>query len=220
MYYEDEEAKKLICQYGRRMYEQGMVAGNEGNLSVRTGENEIWITPTGVSKGDLTGDILLKIDLDGNILEQGSKALTSEAKMHCGIFREDRRIGAVFHTHAPYATAFACSKRRVNTRMLPELLGLFGEEIRVAPYGRPGTQELSDAVRPFVKGNRAVLLENHGAVTWAATAEQGFYNMEFLEKGCRVYALAACVIGEAHEIPNEESVQEQLNAFQKEMSGE
>ena len=72
MYYEDEEAKKLICQYGRRMYEQGMVAGNEGNLSVRTGENEIWITPTGVSKGDLTGDILLKIDLDGNILEQGT----------------------------------------------------------------------------------------------------------------------------------------------------
>lgn len=220
MYYSDEEAKKLIIEYGRRVYEQGMVSGNEGNISVRTGENEIWITPTCVSKGYMTEEMLLKIDLDGNILVQGSKPLTSEAKMHCGVFKESKKVSAVFHTHAAFATAFACSHKRVNTRMLPELLGLFGEEIQVAPYGRPGTYELPEAVRPYVKGNRAVLIENHGAVTWADSVEQAFYIMEFLEKCCKVYALANFVIGDAHDIPNEDSINEQLDAFKKEMAGE
>lgn len=213
MYYSDKEAKQLICEYGKRIYEQHMVVGNEGNLSVRTGENEIWITPTCVSKGYLTPEMLLKIDLEGNILIQGDRPLTSEAKMHCGIFKESKEICAVIHTHAVFATAFACSHKRVNTRMLPELLGLFGEEIKVAPYGRPGTYELPEAIRPFVKENRAVLLENHGAATWAETMEQAFYNMEFLEKCCKVYALANFVIGDAHDIPNELSINEQLDAF-------
>ena len=103
--------------------------------------------------------------------------------------------------------------------MLPELLGLFGEEIRVAPYGRPGTFELPEAVRPYVKTNRAVLIENHGAVTWAETVRQAYYNMEFLEKCCKIYAVANFMIGGAHDIPNEESIREQLAAFQKDAMG-
>ena len=219
MYYSDEEAKQLICEYGKRVYRQGMVAGNEGNISVRTGADAVWGTPTGVSKNDLTPEMLSKTDLDGNLIIAGSLPVSSESKMHYGVYRESGKAGAVFHTHATFATAFACSGKRVNTRMLPELLGLFGEEIRVAPYGRPGTFELPEAVRPYVKTNRAVLIENHGAVTWAETVRQAYYNMEFLEKCCKIYAVANFMIGGAHDIPNEESIREQLAAFQKDAMG-
>lgn len=220
MYYTDEEAKRLICEYGRRVYACGMVAGNEGNISIRTGENAVWVTPTGVSKGELTEEMLSKTDLDGNVLEAGSILASSESRLHYGIYRQSEKVGAVFHTHATFATAFACSAKRVNTRMMPELLGLFGEEIPVAPYARPGTFELPEAVAPLVKTNRAALIENHGAVTWAETAQQAYYNMEFLEKCCKVYAISNFLIGGAHEIPNPQSIAELLADFQKNRIGD
>lgn len=97
----------------------------------------------------------------------------------------------------------------------PRAAGALRRRDPVAPYGRPGTSELPEAVRPYVKTNRAVLIENHGAVTWAETVRQAYYNMEFLEKCCKIYAVANFMIGGAHDIPNEESIREQLAAFQK-----
>lgn len=88
MYYSDEEAKQLICEYGKRVYRQGMVAGNEGNISVRTGADAVWVTPTGVSKNDLTPEMLSKTDLDGNLIIAGSLPISSESKMHYGVYRE------------------------------------------------------------------------------------------------------------------------------------
>lgn len=153
MYYSDEEAKQLICEYGKRVYRQGMVAGNEGNISVRTGADAVWVTPTGVSKNDLTPGDAVQDRPRREPHHRRSLPVSSESKMHYGIYRESGKAGAVFHTHATFATAFACAETRQH-QDAPELLGLFGEEIQVAPYGRPGTFELPEAVRPYVKTNR------------------------------------------------------------------
>ena len=67
-YKSDFEAKKAILDIGRRMYAKGFVASNDGNISCRVGPNTIWTTPTGVSKGFMTQDMLVKMDLDGKVL--------------------------------------------------------------------------------------------------------------------------------------------------------
>ncbi len=213
VYYTDEEAKGLICEYGRRVYNRGLVAGHEGNISCRVGVNQVWVTPTGESKGYMTEDMLSKTDLDGNVLITGCKAPSSESKLHLGVYKESDEIAAVFHTHATFATAYACSSRRPNTRMLPEMLRLFGAEIYLAEYGRPGSFELPESVRRFVKGNRVVLLQNHGVLSWGSTIKDAYFYMEFLESCCKTSAIAKYIIGDAHDIPNEESIKELHAAF-------
>ncbi len=98
--------KKQICDIGKRVYEKGFVAANDGNISIRIDENEFLITPTGVSKGSLTTDMIVKVDGDGNVLE-GDYKPTSEMKMHLMVYKERPDIHAIVHVHPPYATAFA-----------------------------------------------------------------------------------------------------------------
>ena len=105
-YMGDYEAKQLILEVGRRMYNKNFVAANDGNISCKVGDNELWTTPTGVSKGYMTEDILVKVDLDGNIL-RGSTKPSSELKMHLRVYRENPQVKSVVHAHPPVATSFA-----------------------------------------------------------------------------------------------------------------
>ena len=104
----DAEAKAQIIEAGLRIYQRGLVAANDGNLSVRVGENALWVTPTGVSKGFMTEDMLVKLDLDGNVLA-GTRKASSETKMHLRIYQENPDVRAVVHAHPPAATAFAAA---------------------------------------------------------------------------------------------------------------
>ena len=106
----DAQAKAAILDAGRKIYQRGLVAANDGNLSVRVGENALWVTPTGVSKGSMTEEMLVKLDLDGNLLE-GVRKPSSETKMHLRIYQEDPLVRAVVHAHPPAATAFAAVSR-------------------------------------------------------------------------------------------------------------
>ena len=105
-YKSDFEAKKAILDIGRRMYAKGFVASNDGNISCRVGPNTIWTTPTGVSKGFMTQDMLVKMDLDGKVL-MGRLKPSSEIKMHLRVYQENPRLQAVTHAHPPMATCFA-----------------------------------------------------------------------------------------------------------------
>lgn len=81
LYLSEKEAKEAILDIGQRMYVRNFVAANDGNISIRTGENEVWATPTGVSKGFMNKKMLVKVDLQGNVLE-GTHKPSSELKMH------------------------------------------------------------------------------------------------------------------------------------------
>ena len=107
-YISDAQAKQMILEVGRRMYQGGFVAANDGNISCKVGDNEIWATPTGVSKGFMTEDMLVKLDLDGNVLE-GTHKPSSEIKMHLRVFKENPKVQGVVHAHPLTATAFACA---------------------------------------------------------------------------------------------------------------
>lgn len=176
----DAQAKAAILEAGRKIYQRGLVAANDGNLSVRVGENALWVTPTGVSKGAMTEEMLVKLDLDGNVLE-GTRKPSSETKMHLRIYREDPLIRAVVHAHPPIATAFAAAGIPLDRPVLQEAVVQLGT-VPVAPFALPGSQGVADSVAPYCRKYRALLLEYHGAVTWGDTMEQAHYRLECLEQ--------------------------------------
>ncbi|MCH4032422.1 MAG: class II aldolase/adducin family protein [Lachnospiraceae bacterium] len=176
----DEEAKASIIDVGKRMYDRRFVASNDGNISCKVSEDTFWTTPTGVSKGFMTPDILVKMNLKGEILE-GTCKPSSEVKMHMRVYQEDPEIKAVVHAHPMNATLFAVANRPINSRILAEGVVQLG----VVPCAKtviPGTQDVPDSIAPYVKDYNAVLLGNHGALTWSTEGVLNAYmRMESLE---------------------------------------
>lgn len=201
-YLEDNEAKELILEVGRRMYNKNFVAANDGNISCKVGENAVWATPTGVSKGYMTEDMLVKVDMDGAVLEGGTKP-SSELKMHLRVYRENPGVGSVVHAHPPVATSFAIAGIPLSRAILPEAVVHLGE-VPVARYAMPGTQEMPDSIAPFCKTHHALLLANHGALTWGSDPMQAYFRMESLEYYAMVTMYTGNIIGRVHELSGEQ----------------
>lgn len=177
---QDRQAKEAIIEIGKRMYQKNFVAANDGNISCRVGDNMVWMTPTGVSKGFLTQDMLILVDLDGQVLA-GERRPSSEAKMHLRVYRENPAVMGVVHAHPPAATAFAIARKPLDEPIYPEFLVGLGT-IPVAPYATPGTAQVPDSIAPFCKDYKGVLLANHGLLTWGKTLLEGWYRMESVEQ--------------------------------------
>lgn len=176
----DTAPKTAIVACGVRLYERGFAAANDGNLSVRVSDREIWTTPTGVSKGYMSEEILVRVSLDGEILE-GNRAPSSELPLHLGIYRENPDIRAVVHAHPPAATAFAAAGLPLDKPVLQEAVVQLGT-VPLAPFALPGSAEVALGVIPFCRSNKGVLLEYHGACTWGGDLEEALYRMECVEQ--------------------------------------
>lgn len=174
-----QQIKQEICEVGLLLYNRGYVVMNDGNISVRTGENEIIITPAGVGKGRMAPDMMVTTNLEGEILE-GNRYPSSEIKMHLEVYKNRPDVKSVVHAHSPAATALAVAHISINARYLPEtLLGL--GEVPVAEFGVPSTTQVPDSIKPYLVGHNAVLLANHGALAWSADLWSAFDKMEALE---------------------------------------
>lgn len=182
---DEETARAAIVEAGALMCDHGHVVSNDGNISVRIAPDRILITPTGVSKGALTAESLVVMDLDGNEISRGERGASSEAKMHLRVYREDPEVTAVVHAHPIYATAFAIAGVPLDLPILSEAMLQVGA-VPVARYAKPGTDAVPESIAPFVRGGAAVLLSNHGALTWGATLEQAAARMEVLENYARI----------------------------------
>ena len=178
-YMSDYEAKSAILDIGKRMYTRGFVAANDGNISCKVGPNAVWATPTGVSKGFMKPEMLVKLDLSGKVL-QGSYKPSSEIKMHLRVYEENPDVMGVTHAHPPIATAFAVAGISLEKPILTEGVLSLGT-VPIAKYATPGTQEVPDSIAPFVKEYNAVLLANHGALTWGGDIYEAFYRLESVE---------------------------------------
>ncbi len=197
-YVSDYEAKRSIVEIGRKMYEKNFVAANDGNISCRVGENVIWTTPTGVSKGDLTEDILVKMTLDGEILD-GTKKPSSEVKMHIRVYKEDPEIMGVCHAHPPVCTSFAIAGRGLDRAIYPEALVNLGT-VPCVHYEAPGSQGIPDSIAPYVRGYNGVLLGNHGAVSWGKTLTDAWYRLESMEHYAMIIMYTDNILGKANEL--------------------
>ena len=192
-YLSDEEAKGAIIDIGKRMYDKGFVASNDGNISVKVAAHEIWVTPTGVSKGYMSEDMLVKLDLKGNILE-GVLLPSSEIKMHLMVYSQSAEVMAVTHAHPPVATSFAISGIELDSAVLPEAVVNLGV-VHIAPYATPGTQQVPESIKPFCRDFNAVLLANHGALTWGRDIYEAYYRLESLEHYANILMYSSRVLG-------------------------
>ncbi len=194
----DYEAKSAILEVGRRMYAKNFVASNDGNISAKVSDDTIWCTPTGVSKGYMTDDMLVLMDLDGNVLSGNGKP-SSEVKMHLRVYQENPEVGAVVHAHPPASTSYAIAGLPLNHAILTEAVMGIGE-IPIAPYAMPGTEEVPDSITPYINTHNGCLLANHGAITWGKDVMEAWMRMESLEYYALVSMYTNGLIGQANEL--------------------
>ena len=176
--------RKEIVEIGRRVYQRGYVAANDGNISARLDKNRILITPTGVSKGFMDPDRLAICDMDGNSLCPGLTP-SSEIVMHIKVYSERPEINGIVHAHPPYSTAFGISGVPLGQAILPEVIMTLGK-IPLIPYGTPGTDDLSNPLITFLKDHDAFILQNHGALTIGTDLMNAYFRMETLEHSAHI----------------------------------
>lgn len=197
------DIKIEMCEIGKRVYNRGMVAANDGNFSVKLSDNEFLCTPTGVSKGFMTPEYICKVDAEGNVIEanEGFKP-SSEIKMHMRVYKEREDVKAVVHAHPMYATTFAVYGLPLTEPIMPEAVLSLGT-VPLAKYGTPSTMEIPDAVSEYLPYYDAVLLENHGALSYADSLMGAYHKMESLEFYARLLYQAK-MLGGPKELTDEQ----------------
>lgn len=189
MTYPDEPQTRLdIVEVGRRLWIQGFVASNDGNISVRLGPDRLLTTPKSVSKGFMTADMMVVTDMDG-VKVSGARDASSELKMHLEVYRQRPDIGAVVHAHPATATGFAVAGVPLNRAVLAEVITTLGG-IPIAEYATPSTAELPAAIRDYIRAHDGLLLANHGALAVAPDLFAAYYRMETIEHFAKISLVA------------------------------
>lgn len=180
------------------MWQRGFVAANDGNLSARLPDGRILCTPSGVSKGEITEDMLLTVDAAGHVLT-GTRRPSTELSMHLKCYAMRPDVAAVVHAHPPYSTAFAAANRALDNYALIETILMLGA-VPVAPFAMPGTDEVAESIAPFLPKHDAILLRAHGAITMGSDLQTAYYRMESLEQFAKI-TLFANQIGGMQNLP-------------------
>ncbi len=180
-----------ICH---RVYDRGFVTATDGNVSARLPNGNILATPTSLNKGMVRADDLVEVDPDGDLVS-GSKLPSTELLMHLYIYRQRPDVNAVVHAHPPYATGFATARVPLNECLFPEVIVGLGA-IPLASYATPSTSEVVESLAPFVANADAILLSNHGAVTYGKDLFDAYFKMEKVEHAAHITFVARLLGGE------------------------
>ncbi len=197
----EHKLRKGIVAFGKMLHERGYVAAMDGNLSVRLDERRVLATPTAMCKGMMRSSDLVIVDYDGNQLT-GRRHVSSEIGMHLLIYRLRPDIHSVVHAHPPTATGFAAAGMPLNKPLVCEVVIGLGS-IPLAKYGTPGTSELAGALEPLIPDYDAILMSNHGVVTYGDSLEHAYMKMETVEHFAKI-ALVTHVIGQQQPLAGEE----------------
>jgi L-fuculose-phosphate aldolase len=197
----DHESRLEILRFGRMLHERGLIAATDGNVSVRINKTSVLITPTCLCKGMLSAEDLVVVDMWGRKLS-GFRDVSSETGMHMTIYRMRPDVNAVVHAHPPTATGFAACGLALDQALISEVLLSLGA-VPLARYATPGTSELSEVLVPLIPHHDAVLMANHGVVTYGCNLEQAYMNMETVEHFAKI-ALVVKQLGCANPLPAEQ----------------
>ena len=197
----ERQHRQDILRFGRFIHERCYIAATDGNLSVRLDEDRILSTPTAMCKGMMDARDLVTVDLQGNRIA-GKRNVSSEIAMHLLIYRLRPDVRAIVHAHPPTATGYAAAGLPLNQPLVSEVLIALGS-IPLAAYGTPGTPELSDALAPLVPDHDAILMSNHGVVTYGEDLQIAYMRMETVEHFAKI-ALVTHMLGKQQLLSSEE----------------
>ena len=190
-------ARREIVTVCRRLWERGLIAGPDGNVSVRLAPDRILVTPAGMSKVDVRVDDLVEVRSDGRHL-RGERRASSELAVHLRIYARRDDVGAIVHAHPPVATGFAVAGEGFASCVLPEVIFQLGT-VPIVPYEMPGTEALARQFDPFIPTHDAFLMANHGAVTIGPSLSIAHQRMESLEHTARIL-LTSRMLGRVNEL--------------------
>jgi L-fuculose-phosphate aldolase len=185
--------REELVRYCRLMALKGLVAGTEGNVSARDRDGTILMTPSGVNKGEIEPEMLVRLDLDAKILE-GELEPTSEKFMHLEFYRQRPGVGGVAHGHPVFCTAFAAAHQALPENILPELIATIGH-VPLIPYGRPSSAKLAAAIAPHCRKHNVFLLQNHGATAVGKDVREAYQRLEVVEAYAKTVWAAAALGG-------------------------
>ena len=197
----EEQVRADIVEIGRRLWERGYVASNDGNISVRLDDRRLVTTPKSVSKGFMTPDMMVVTDLTGTKVA-GDREPSSELKMHLQVYRDRPDARAVVHAHPPTATGFAVAGIPLDRAVLAEVVTTLGS-IPIAEYATPSTDELPAACSKYLKAHDGLLLANHGALAIGPDVFTAYYRMETIEHFAKI-TLVTRMLGREHLLSREE----------------
>ena len=180
-----QQAKQIVCDAGRKLVKEGLVARTWGNISVRVDDATFVITPSGRTYEALTPDDIVEVRIE-DLNYEGSVKPSSEKGLHAEVYKQSSEINAVVHTHQMNASTVAAARREVP-HVNEDMARLIGPSIRVAPYGLPGTGKLAKGTAAALKGRKAALMANHGAVCIGKDMEEAFDVSRTLEAVCEEY---------------------------------
>lgn len=192
--------KEKLVEVCHKVYEKGFVAAFDGNISARTKNNSILITRSGKCKGEVTVNDLIEIDLNGKIIS-GKGKISTENKIHLLAYSKRNEVNAVVHCHPPYSTAFALTGEGLTEHYLPEVVLTLGK-VPLCKFAVPSTDEVPESMKPFIEHSWALLLENHGAVTFGKDIYDAYYKMEKLEHAAKIIFLSK-QIGKTNKLSDE-----------------
>lgn len=179
-----QDLARSLVECCKKLAAAGLIAGQDGNVTVRSGKGRLMVTPSGLLKADITTDDIVEVDLAGGKL-RGHRKPTSELDMHLRVFRLRQDVNAIVHAHPPTATGFGVAGEAFEACILPETIFQVGW-VPLVPYGAPGTAQLGDRIEPYIPRHDALLLANHGAITFGRDLEEALIRMESLEHTAKI----------------------------------
>lgn len=181
-------ARISLVRFGKMLHRQGFVSGTDGNLSVRLDQDRVLVTPTGMSKALMKPEHMVVVSLDGKKLT-GKLCPSSELPMHLAIYKLRPDVTAVVHAHPCYATGFASAGIALDEPLCSEVVISLGK-VPLAAYANPGTQEVCEVLAPLIGEHDAILMSNHGVVTYGEDLLTAYLKMESVEHFARIVVVA------------------------------
>ncbi|MBT3221575.1 MAG: class II aldolase/adducin family protein [Proteobacteria bacterium] len=186
----EPQLRQEMVRVGLSMWQQGLVAGTDGNMSARLSRDLFLCTPSGFSKGRLRPEQLLVVDGQGRPLDRASTRSrglrpSSEMLMHLEAYRQRPDIGAVVHAHPPTVVALSIAGVSLAQCLLPEvILGFF--LIPTTGYATPASDEGVGQISEFIGRYDALVLQRHGSLSVGSTLEDAYLKLEKMEHVARV----------------------------------
>lgn len=193
-------AKRAVLAAAQGMDRAGLSEGTAGNLSARTAEDHVVLTPTALDYATMSVDDLVVTTLEGEPVE-GARAPTTESDLHLSCLRRHPEIGAVVHSHAVHASMFAVAGQPIPC-VLEEFELYVGGDVLVAPYHRTGTRALGEAAAERLDDRAAVLLAHHGLVVVGASPAEALQLTKLVDRAARI-TWGARALGEAGPLPED-----------------
>lgn len=209
------KAAELVCDSGRRLLKENLVAGTWGNISCKVDENHIVITPSGIKYEDLTPEDMVLVNIN-DLSCEGSLKPSSETPIHAAVYKDRSEVTAIVHNHSLYASVIAACQERVLP-YIGDMAMILGPDVRVTEHAWTGSKELCDQVVSGLKDRFAVILKSHGAICVGRDMEEAFIACHILEKSCQIQ-INVNMIGGGSALSLEEAEvyrDKYLNVYQK-----